>query len=281
LGTETLQQVFRNARWTFQSDGHFSFDPPPEADVRRDFFPISGDYSRNGNTFQFQAERQGSSTSRVSVDGSIQMGTTTAKVDLIYSASAGHTQRVVRVSQTLTEASQAVPTRTARIAEITVPSVFNISLRGATDTGPFGPLPGVLKILPTTYATDPNPFFVSIQTDSQQSYGNLFWTSYAPPQAQVGRGDLYSTVHTNGNQVRLHLNPTKAARQDVSWFTGEPGTLGAILGNAPIGTQTAQSGSVTFTIQGKQVTGEIEAAGTTWFGRPTTYRAQFTGQFVR
>lgn len=52
--TPAARSRFANSTWVFRSDGTFTYAP---TDSRSDLFPLSGRYTRTGNTLRFNASR--------------------------------------------------------------------------------------------------------------------------------------------------------------------------------------------------------------------------------
>ena len=255
-GTERLQGMFSGANWIFFEDNTFVFAPPSTADIRDDLFPIFGNYSQVNNSWEFQGERQ-SSGAAASVDGIIRLEGDKAVLDAFYAVSAMDSQKIVRISQTLSqEKVQATysPPKT-EIEGIKVPSTFNISLQGETEAQTFDSLSGTLKIEPTLFPEDPNPFLVTLETNARESNGSISWLSSAP----LSMGN--SKIAVIDGQVRLNLAPSQGERTDIIWYT-----------------QPSGNANEASNIQGNQISGEIKASGNSWLWQSSTYVGKFTGE---
>jgi hypothetical protein len=165
---------------------------------------------------------------------------------------------------------------------VRVPATFKISLQGTTETGSFGPLEGRLEIQPAP-VEDPNPFLVafymSAQSEAELVPGSLFWQSFTPGHPK--RTEQLSRITVANGQVQLKLNPSQTLRSDVMWFTGVTGAMADFMqqkGRIPRSTANITNGTMTFSVQGDRITGEIQASGVTDLGLPSTYTARFTGQ---
>ena len=271
-GTERLQGMFSGANWIFFEDNTFVFAPPSTADIRDDLFPIFGNYSKVNNSWEFQGERQ-SSGAAASVDGVIRLEGDKAVLDAFYAVSAMDSQKIVRISQTLSQKKlQATysPPKT-EIEGIKVPSTFNISLQGETEAQTFDSLSGTLKIEPTLFPEDPNPFLVTLETNARESNGSISWLSSAP----LSMGN--SKIAVIDGQVRLNLAPSQGERTDIIWYTQPSGNANEASNNKPVGV-TGAEGILTFSIQGNQISGEIKASGNSWLWQSSTYVGKFTGE---
>ncbi|MDJ0600350.1 MAG: CHAT domain-containing tetratricopeptide repeat protein [Crocosphaera sp.] len=200
------------------------------------------------------------------------------------------------------------------IEGIMVPSKYSISLEGEVDGNPFNVLSGTLEILPASKG-DPNPFLVALYMDKRNpedlKIGSLFWQSYSPGHPQ--EKEHYSRISVNNSQVRMEINPSQGFRSDVTWFT--QGLLGENLQqmqeeldqieqqiNQALEEQglpttergssyempnqptfpgvTPTNGTLTFSIQNNQISGEIDASGLSGEVQPSRYQAQFRGQLI-
>jgi hypothetical protein len=193
--------------------------------------------------------------------------------------------RAIILSQIMTQpASRSNKQTYAESNSIPVPVIFKITLQGTAEESSFGLLEGTLEIQPAA-SGDPNPFLVALymnaQTDAELVPGSIFWQSFTAghPQQQ----EQYSRITVTNNQVRLDINPSQTFRSDVMWFTAVTGTMADYMrqaGRVPRSSVSPTSGTLTFSIQGDRISGEIQATGETDLGLPSTYRAQFTGQRI-
>ena len=277
-GTEGLVRIFQGAKWFFYPDGKFLFVPSENANVRHDLYPIIGTYQKNGDTFEFQAERRSSITdASASVDGVIRIDKDKVLLEATRASIAGVSRQIARISQTLSPASQVAAQPPKRVQGIQFPSSYKISLQGQTEAGTFEQLSAILKILPST-AEDPNPFLVNLSTELHGNNGSISWSSFVP--TPKGQQEPHSKISVDNNQVRLEVNPTQSLRLDVSWFTLVSGGLDQLVGSLPIGA-TAKQGTLTFSIQDNSISGSIKADGTSDLGNPSNYEATFTGQLIQ
>lgn len=272
-GTEQLQVMFLGANWIFSDDNTFVFAPPPMANVSDDLYPIFGTYSKVDNIWKFQGERQwgGSSTS---VDGTIFLEGDKAVLDAIYTVSAMDSQKIARISQTLSQGNvQATysPPKT-EIEGIKVPSVFKISLQGETDDKSFGTLSGILKIKPNHSTKNPNPFVVTLETDARDRNGSLSWIS------EEVLSSVKSQITVNNNQVSLQLksSPSSGIFPDLTWWAF-PSSRVNESNNSPL-VVTGIEGALIFKIQNNQISGTIKATGNSSAWQSSTYQANFTGE---
>jgi CHAT domain-containing protein len=282
LGTSRTEAVFLRGTWQFLEGGRFIFAPSPRADVRQDVFPINGTYSVSDDQITLQGESQSEEGSDTfSIDGTVQLQGNTAQVNIIYAATARGAESVVQISQVLTEASQAQEEEVAIIGNVSVPSEFAVSFTGSVDNQSFSALSGSLKILPSPYDNDSNPFFVSLSTDVQNEFGSFYWASKGEPSPGVSTShEFYSRLTVENGQIEVNLTPSEeVVRSDVFWFTEDSGTLGQIV-QAPIGVNQVRRGELSFTVNGNQVEGTFSTTGTNWFGQESNYRADFSGQLV-
>ena len=70
-------------------DGQFVFTPSPNANVRQDYFPITGTYSVNDNFITLQGERQSDLQSDefsaiANLDGTLEIEGESAQLDIVY-----------------------------------------------------------------------------------------------------------------------------------------------------------------------------------------------------
>jgi CHAT domain-containing protein len=270
-GEERTRRMFERASWLFHPDGRFLFIPSQNTDVRLDLFPISGNYSKVDDRFEFQGERQSPSGTSASVDGIIDINGENILLNVIYTVAAMASQKIAKISQTLFRQPQAASSELKIIDGTRVPSIFRISLKGKTEAHPFGPLPGILKILPR-YPGDPNPFFVTFSTDTMDTNGSILWDSFT--HLRFGQGKPNGEIIVRGNQVRLEVKTSENIRVGLTWFTQ---TRGELVPDIPVGV-TVKSGTFTFSIKGKRISGEIHASGISDFNQSSAYEAQFIGQ---
>ena len=282
LSTSRTEAVFSRGTWQFLEGGRFVFTPSPGAYVRQDVFPINGTYSVLDEQITLQGESQSEENSDIfSIDGTVQLQGSTAQINIIYAATARGSESVVQISQVLTEASQSTEEEVAIIGGVSVPSEFAVSFTGSVDDQAFGSLSGNLKILPSPYGNDINPFFVSLSTDVQNEFGSFYWVSKGERSPGLSSSnESYSRLAVENGQVAVNLNPSEGnARSDIFWFTEDPGTLGQIA-QAPIGVNQVRRGEMSFKINGDQVEGTFSTSGTNWFGQESDYQADFSGQLI-
>jgi hypothetical protein len=189
-------------------------------------------------------------------------------------------------SQEMAEVSQGTNKQsTAAIEGLNIPSVFAIELQGETEASPFSALAATLEIQPASPG-DPNPFlitcYMSATKDEELVNGSLFWQSYIPEHPR--RDEQYSRITVMGNQVRMEVAPSNVLRSDVMWFTTSMGVLpidiaGETRQMSRIGAM-GMTGTLTFSIQENQISGEIQISGMSDLDTPSTYRATFTGNRV-
>jgi C-terminal processing protease CtpA/Prc len=102
--------------------------------------------------------------------------------------------------------------------------------------------------------------------------GSIFWQSYSPGHPK--RKQHYSQIKLQGTQVKMELVPSTEFRNDVMWMI-----IKTNLGRTSI---TPKKGTVTFSIQGERVVGQVQASGvpdTSLEETPnSTYQAEFSGQ---
>lgn len=166
--------------------------------------------------------------------------------------------------------------------DIMVPSAYQITIQGETEAGAFSGVETVLEITPTG-APDRNPILVSIYpadpSPENLVTGHFFWQSYSPELPTAD--EHFSRVTVDGNRVQMEVNPSEQLRSDVMWFTKVTGTLAEIpdmptqsgrLGAMP------QTGTLTFQVEGSEITGEVNLTGMSDLGTPSTYQATFSGQ---
>lgn len=272
--TEGLVRMFQGAKWIFHRDGKFIFVPSDTANLRNDLFPITGTYKKIGNTREFQAERQSPDGASASIDGIIQVNKDKIVLSATQATNAKISRRVAQISQTLSPVSEVVTQPRKMVQGISIPSFFQISLRGKTEAQAFGTLPATLKILPSSTG-DSNPFFVILKTEADDRNGSILWSSFAPVQA--GRNELYSKIVVNGSRVRLEVNPSEEFRTDIFWSTLTNGKLGELIGSSVTGVFIVKQGTLTFEIQGNSISGTLRAEGISILGNPSKYEAEFTG----
>ena len=177
------------------------------------------------------------------------------------------------------------PERSKQVSEagdIMIHSSYQIMIQGETEAGTFSGIEAVLEVTPTG-ELDPNPILVAIYPANPQPenlvMGHFFWQSYSPglPTAD----EHFSRVTVDGRRVRMEVNSSDKLRGDVMWFTEVTGTLAEIPGmpeqSGRIGA-TVQTGTLTFQVEGSDITGEVDLAGTSDMGTPSTYKATFSGQ---
>jgi len=105
-GTQSLQQLFQGAKWSFLSNGQFHFIPSVTASVRSDLFPMSGTYFVVNNRLELEGESWAASGSHASIDGWINFEGSIPSANVIYTASALDSHKIVKLCQTLSLSSQ-------------------------------------------------------------------------------------------------------------------------------------------------------------------------------
>jgi hypothetical protein len=169
-----------------------------------------------------------------------------------------------------------------KLDSIVIPSRYQITIQGKTEAGDFSEIEAVLEVT-LSQEPDPNPILVAIYpadpSPANLAMGHLFWQSYSPglPTAD----EHFSRVTVDGGRVRMEVNPSDQLRSDVMWFTEVTGTLAEIPGmpeqSGRMGA-TAQTGTLTFQVEGSEISGEISLSGTSDMGTPSTYMATFSGR---
>jgi hypothetical protein len=132
-------------------------------------------------------------------------------------------------------------------------SVFTISLRGATEAGPFGPLHGRLFISPTS-ERDANPYSVMLITDAEAGNGKLYWASAPVGLDAAARPECL--VHVSGDDFRVTYDPSNQA-PTTAWYTSARSADEA----EPLAIALIKEGDFTFTIRGDAIGGEVHASG--------------------
>jgi hypothetical protein len=268
-GEETLRRTFKNARWVFQPDGKFTFEPTQATNLRQDLFPIFGTYLKVGRVFEIQGKRQSPSGTSTSIDGIIRIKSTEFIVDVIIIYSGIGFPKIARILQTLSETPLADKPK-VEVKGVLIPSIFRISLTGKTDGQFFGPLYGYLKLLPR-YPEDPNPFLVSLGTDLID-VGSINWDSYL--LLQLGEGKLNAKVEVEADQIKVNVESEEKMRVGLGWFTLSQDKF---FPDLPSGV-TVKSGILAFTTHNTQIVGEIYATGVSDVNQISEYEVQFIGQ---
>ncbi|MEM6255896.1 MAG: hypothetical protein AAF821_23540 [Cyanobacteria bacterium P01_D01_bin.156] len=168
--------------------------------------------------------------------------------------------------------------------DITIPSTYQITIQGETEAGAFNEIEATLELKPTD-DPDSNPILVELYPSNfnQDSLtnGHLFWQSYTPELPTAD--EHFSRVTVEGNQVSLEVNPSETFRSDVMWFTQLTGTLAELPGMQRESTRLgamAETGTLTFQVQGSRIMGEVAITGISDLGTPSTYTATFSGQVL-
>ena len=120
---------------------------------------------------------------------------------------------------------------------------------------------------------------MTAETDAELVNGSVFWQSYTAGHPK--QDEHFSRVSVSNRQVQLQVNPSDDfLRSDVMWFTqigSDP--LGNTLGGSSMRSGAMPTaGTMTFTIENGQVSGEIQLSGMTDLGLSSTYRATFSGR---
>ncbi|MBD2001425.1 hypothetical protein H6G00_33335 [Leptolyngbya sp. FACHB-541] len=169
------------------------------------------------------------------------------------------------------------------IEGVSAPAQFRIDIEGETESGRFGPLPAVLEIM-LPQAGDSNPLLVALsmtaQTEAELVNGSIFWQSFTA--GHPNQTEHFSQVTISDGQVHLHLHPSDdTLRSDVMWFTQITGTLAEAMLASDDSIRSGAvptAGTLTFTVNGNQVSGEMQLTGVTDLGVSSTYQARFNGQ---
>lgn len=277
---ESIINLIKGGNWTFSSQGKFIFTPSPNFDYRDDLYPIVGNYTRIDKIFEFQGERQSPEGGSVSLDGILYPieGNKTYLLELVYTISTTvGTPEIAKISQHLCQQPPATP---LELEGIQIPSRFRIILQGQTETQPFESLLGTLKILPKNHPSDLNPFQISLSTDIVGLINGCFsWNSFIT-KLKTGEGQQQGQIVAEGGEVQVELFPNLSMQLGMTWDTvnhGEDANLFPVVG------VDLTSGTLTFSIQGDLISGEINAVGKTnelmgEIPRDSTYTAQFKGQ---
>lgn len=294
-GKEQTQRTFQGAGWTFYPDGRFVLTPTQTANSRTKLFPISGTYSKDGNTYEIQGEHRVSSSS-VSVDGTIRIHGDNIVLDVIYTISAP--RQIARISQSLAKQPQtavnepgiennpvfslAQPSNETRTTEAAGGSkiettqnlgVFEVSLEGKTEAGSFGPVPGLLYITPGSGRERPcSVRLFMANPELLVRNGGIIWKSE--------RQDPNSKIQENSSQVRIEVRPSERMRE-IRWYT-LPSDKSPSSSPVPV---FIENGIFTFSIQGNRISGEIRASGlystNSSFNQPSNYEAKLTGEIQK
>lgn len=274
---ESIINLIKAGNWTFSSQGKFRFTPSPNSDYRDDLYPIVGNYTQIDRIFEFQGERRSPEGHSVSLDGILYPleDNETYLLELVYILSVG-TPKIAQISQHLCQQSSETH---QEIAGIQVPSRFRILLHGQTETQPFESLSGTLKIMPKSHPGDLNPFEISLSTDIVEGINGRFsWNSFT--KLQVGEGQQQGQIVAKDGEVQVELFPNLSMQFGMTWDTLNQGNYANLF---PIIGVDITSGSLTFSIQGDRISGEINAVGKTnelmgEIPRDSNYTAQFKGQ---
>lgn len=274
---------FKDAQWTFHANGHFVFTPLVLVALRKDLQPMMGRYSLEDSTIEFAAEQYISQSTSSSLDGAIHRQGEHMLLHAVYTLSS-HTPLIVVIEQLLsplahTAIASSLPVK--MYGRVAVPSVFAIELEGVVDSRPFGPLPAMLKILPTTSPLDTNPFMVELTLEDPTILGAIYWTSFLGyinnEDELISRIDILSD-----SQVRLTATNNQN-RLTPSWSTFLQ--IGGYISRSediPVGAW-ALNGTMALSLQDDAISGEIRARGCSYADHPDTgpfsiYQAQFTGK---
>ncbi|WP_172957425.1 CHAT domain-containing protein [Aphanothece sacrum] len=270
-GTENLSEIFLEANWVFLDDNTFIFIPPVNANVRKDLFPLLGNYSNVNNTLKIRGEQSSSGTA-TSLDGTIKLQGKQAFLDVIYVVTSMDSQRIVRVSQTLLKNNKNITYKLPKteIEGIKIPSSFKISLQGETNGKSFGQLSGILKIKPNDLSNNSHPFIVTLKTDARKKNGSISWIT------QGALSFANSQITIDNHQVTLQLKPSSTIFSDLNWWT-LPSSQSNELNNSLL-IFTGTEGELTFTINNNKISGTIKGTGNSSGFYSSNYQATFTGE---
>jgi len=268
---EGIRRYFIGAKWMFFPNKKFLFTAPKNANIRSDLYPISGTCLDTNCTLEIHGEKQSTLGARACVDGVINKIERRFVLNIIYSVQAMGSRKIVKISQILTQNPNMPLIYPEIISGIEVPSIFRIYIMGKTEAGYFGPISGILRIM-TRYSEDNNPFHIEIDASPDGTIGCIILSSFTCIRA--GQSQSNGEITTRGDEVHLVVKPRKISQVGLGWFTMIHGEL---ANNMPIGVQT-RSGTLTFRIQGNEISGEIHATGISDFNQLSTYDAQITGQ---
>lgn len=271
-GTEGTRRTFLGARWEFAANGAFIFFSPATADLRDDLFPLPGTYERVGDVLYLRGEKFGEYGASTSLDGTIKLEAGRFVLRVLYTVASGAAEKIAEIVQPLAPASQQSPdAATHEVAGVRVPNAYRVTLHGATEAGPFGPLEGRLKLAPPCEG-DPNPLWISLSTDAVSVNGALLWSSFTP--TAYGQSQLNFDVRVVSGKAHLTVIRGLRERVGLTWFTEAGGIFGGVVLGA-----TAESGELVFAFpDAHSVTGRLKGMGTSDGGQPSTYEAVFTGR---
>ncbi len=271
---ESILERFEGGTWAFHPNGQFCFTPSQIADCAQEYLdPIFGSYSKTDGVIELRGERQSSKDLTIFIDGFIYPNRSNF---FVLDIAITDDSKIAKISQILSQESQAAA---IEINGIQVPSIFSISLKGKTEAQPFGPLPGILKILPKRHPEDPNPFFVRLSTEVAEGVNGCFlWSSFQG--FQMEQGERHGEIVVRDGQVRAEFIPAVAVRVGLTWDTVNRGKFKDLL---PVIGVDVESGTLNFSIQGDRVSGQIDAKGIIYVfsgepSRTSNYKAAFTGK---
>jgi hypothetical protein len=274
---EYTWKMFVGARWVFYPNGQFLFIPSPTVNIDKNLFPLSGTYVKVEDAFKFQGERQSAEGSIACIDGIIHTNDEILCAEFIYCRN----KTSEKISQVLSQNAQPPSIQIETIEGIEVPSTFNISLEGRTEAQEFGPLAGMLQILPSDHPNDHNPFYVRLHTENNNVNGRFLWQSFSGSSIEEGKAN--GAIAIKNGQVFIEFQPIaiRELRVGLTWDTINQGEMAEYF--PTVGVDVNQ-GTLTFVIQGDRVSGSIDASGnvfdllSTSGSASSTYEAEFTGQ---
>jgi len=273
-GPMNMLQTFVGAVWSILPDGSWTFQPPVTAPVRDDLYPIAGSYVELANdTIELQGSMWSNLGASSSIDGTMHLNQSGARLDIIHSIAAS-SQRIVRVEQLLVPyvQSAAILPRVVRLSDaVVLPSAYAIELSGIVDGHQFGPLQGHLKLFSAS-GGDPNPFRIELSTIESSCVGSIFWDSYLHYSQQ--RGELRGRVlYSGGSQIILEAvdapNPVSP-----TWFTN---LILQYIGSLLQGVAGTR-GQLSLILQDDTLSGTLELAGLSDLRQQSIYRGQLTGR---
>lgn len=266
LGEEGVTNTFNKAKWEFYPDGKFLFIPNQE--IRDIGENISGSYKINDTLLQFHGERKFSTNSRTCIDGIINL--TENSLQLMYiSSSAVLGEQIARISQQLLNTPSIPEENSIEVQGIKIPSTYKVVVNGIVDSASFTDLEGIIKLSPKSL-DDLSSLYAVINIGLPGQVNSFFWRSCAHLEERIE--NQFSKFQVVDKQISIDLgakNPDPIA----GWYTKSQSKLSF---NMDIGSLIS-SGVISMFVEGDTISGKICAEGTTFFGEPSHYQADFTG----